>query len=162
MIVKLKANIALALAFCAVLFCSCGTKEELFDSYDSCFVPISSNAASFALTPDTAKLMIRGEKYEYSFANSLKISFSCPVECDSYSWKITHVEDDEILSDKQNNKYSWNTPDISFYITKSDDCVFYQDVKKSEKARSYRLYLVVKMGEHYFYDDAVLIFHALD
>ncbi|MDE5580720.1 MAG: hypothetical protein K2I95_04805 [Treponemataceae bacterium] len=164
MSVKLKAALAAALALCAVLFCSCGTKEELFESYDSCFVEIPNGYASFTLTPDTQSLMLYGEVYEYSFVSGgVMISFSCPVEDAYYDWYITRLEGSEILSDKQKNgEYRWHTQDIAFFITNSDDCVFYKDVRESMKSCSYRIHLWVRVGEQRFYDSAVLAFHALD
>ncbi|MDE7290902.1 MAG: hypothetical protein K2N58_02550 [Treponemataceae bacterium] len=164
--VKLKANSALALALCAVLFCSCGTKEELFESYDSCFVPISSNAASFALTPDTQDLMLR-DAYEISLSDdvpSITLALSCPVECDSYDWKITGAQttDTAALSDTTNNGaykdgvYKWGTRNIAVYITKSDGCIFYRDAKGSGQPCYYRIHLAVKVGDQDFYDSALL------
>lgn len=157
---KLKEKITLALF--AVLFCSCGTKEELFESYDSCFVPIASeeDVASFALTPDTASEMLR-DAYEISLSNevpSITLALSCPVECDSYDWKITgaKVTDTVALSDGRNGVYKWNTRNIAMYITKSDDCIFYHDAKESGKTCYYRIHLAVKVGDQDFYDSALL------
>ncbi|MBD5448424.1 MAG: hypothetical protein HDR32_12010 [Treponema sp.] len=160
MSVKLKVNIAAALALCAVLFCSCGTKEELFESYDSCFVPISSNASSFALTPDTQDLMLR-DAYEISLSDdvpSITLALSCPVECDSYDWKITGAQttDTAALSDTTNGAYKWGTRNIAVYITKSDGCIFYRDAKDSGQPCYYRIHLAVKVGDQDFYDSALL------
>lgn len=159
---KLKVNITLALvlALFAVLFCSCGTKEELFESYDSCFVPVSSNAASFALTPDTQDQMLR-DAYEISLSDnvpSITLALSCPVECDSYDWKITgaQITDTAALSDTKNGTYKWGTRNIAVYITKSDDCIFYHDAKVTGKTCYYRIHLAVKVGNQDFYDSALL------
>lgn len=160
MSMKLKANIALALTLCAVLFCSCGTKEELFDSYDSCFVLRPNGYASFVLTPDTQSLMLR-DAYEVSISNdvpSITLALSCPVECDHYDWKITgaQVFNTDALSDKRNGAYKWNTRNIAVYITKSDDCIFYSDATVTGKTCYYRIHLAVKVGNQDFYDSALL------
>lgn len=160
MSVKLKTALASALALCAVLFCSCGTKEELFDSYDSCFVPIPNGYASFALTPDTQDQMLR-DAYEISLSNkvqSITLALSCPVECDSYDWKITgaQITDTAALSDTKNGTYKWNTRNIAVYITESDDCIFYHDAKVTGKTCYYRIHLAVKVGNQDFYDSALL------
>ena len=175
MSVKLKANSALALAFCAVLFCSCGTKEELFESYDSCFVPIPNGYASFTLTPETQSLMLRDVyrvSFDYNTAEwtrplpvdvpGITLTLSCPAECDSYDWKITRLKDSVILSDNQKpNGYHWNTRNIDIYFPKSDDCIFYKEVKESKKSCSYLIHLEVKVGEQYFYDSAYLVVKEL-
>lgn len=156
----MKLNVKIMLALFAVLFCSCGTKEELFESYDSCFVPVSSNAASFALTPDTQDQMLR-DAYEISLSDnvpSITLALSCPVECDSYDWKITgaQITDTAALSDARNGTYKWGTRNIAVYITKSDDCIFYHDAKESGQACYYRIHLAVKVGDQDFYDSALL------
>lgn len=157
---KVKITLALALALFAVLFCSCGTKEELFESYNSCFVPVFGGATDFALTPDTQEQMLR-DAYEISLSDdvpSITLALSCPVECDSYDWKITGAQDTDTaaLSDAKNGAYKWNTRNIAVYITKSDDCIFYHDAKDSGQACYYRIHLAVKVGDQDFYDSALL------
>lgn len=155
---KVKITLALALALFAVLFCSCGTKEELFESYNSCFVPVSSGTTNFALTPDTQEQMLR-EAYEISLSDdvpSITLALSCPVECDSYDWKITGAQTTAALSDSRNGAYKWNTRNIAMYITKSDDCIFYCNAKESGQSCYYRIHLAVKVGDQDFYDSALL------
>lgn len=173
MSVKLKTALASALALCAVLFCSCGTKEELFDSYDSCFVPIPNGYASFTLTPDTQSLMLP-EVYKESFDYPSGVTFclSCPVECDEYYWFVTpegYAGSETVindlykasLSDGRNGRYYWRTRNVSFYISKSKDCVFFKEAMNSEQSCSYHIYLVVKVGNDVFHDRAVLVIRAL-
>ena len=167
MSVKLKANIALAIALCAVLFCSCSTKEELFESYDSCFVPIPNDSGEFVLTKETQGLLLR-DVYEISLSDkdreegkvlSTTLALSCPVECDKYDWKITGAldTDEEPISDKSNGgKYEWTSRNIAVYINMSDDCIFYRDAKETQKTCYYRIHLAVNVGEEGFYDNALL------
>lgn len=160
MSINIKAKFVLVLALFAVLFCACGTKEELFDSYNSCFVPIASEASPFTLTPETASEMLR-DAYEISLSGevpSITLALSCPVECDRYDWKITGPKetDTAVLSDGKNGAYRWNTRNIAVYITKSDDCIFYRDAKQSAQAHYYRIHLAVKVGDQDFYDSALL------
>lgn len=156
----------LACALCAAVLCSCGTREDLFGSYDSCFVPIGRNSASFVLTPETQGLMIPGESYTFSFAKIAKddgimFSLSCPVECDSYEWKVTRDEKpSEVLSDKTNGTYMWNIRNVGIYIENSEDCIFCTDVAMSNISCWYRIHLSVKVGTQYFYDSATLCIAA--
>ena len=174
MSVKLNTALAAALALCAVLLCSCGTKEELFDSYDSCFVEIPSGYASFTLTPETQGQMLR-DVYTVSFdynttewtrpfpgdVPGITLTLSCPAECDSYDWKITRLKESVILSDTTNGTYKWNTRKIDLYFPKSDGCIFYKEVKEAENSCSYLIHLEVKVGEQYFYDSAYLVVKEL-
>lgn len=157
---SIKLKISFIAFLCIVLFCSCSTKEELFESYNSCFVPISSGYASFTLTPDTQDQMLR-DAYEISLSDdipSITLALSCPVECDSYDWKITGAQttDTAALSDTTNGAYKWGTQDIAVYITKSDGCIFYRDAKDSGQPCYYRIHLAVKVGDQDFYDSALL------
>lgn len=165
MSVKLRTKTSLIIALSAALLCSCGTKEELFDSYNSCFVPLASASSPFTLTPDTQGEMLR-DVYEVSFdyPAGVTLALSCPAECDTYDWKITPLnesQDADALSDGQNGTYRWGTRNVSFYITKSDNCVFYKDVKESGQSCSYRIHLAVTVGNQGFYDSAVLAVRAL-
>lgn len=168
MSVKLKANIAAALAFCAVLFCSCGTKEELFESYDSCFVPISEDySTDFVLTHATEHLLLRDTSYEVSLSDikgteggivlNTTLALSCPVACTSYHWKITGGLNGDTAPIKSGGKtYEWFTRSINVYIDMSDGSVFYGDAKKSRQPCYYRIHLWVNVGEEDFYDSALL------
>ncbi len=173
MSVKLKATIVFTLALSAAMLCSCGTKEELFDSYNSCFVPLPNGYASFVLTRETQSLMLP-EVYKESFDYPAGVTFclSCPVECDSYDWYITPegyagsetVPEDLLkasLVDKNVGTYHWNTRNAAFYISKSSDCVFFKEALNSEQSCSYHIYLVVKVGNDIFHDRAVLVIRAL-
>ena len=170
---SIRQKAALTLALCAVLFCSCGTKEELFESYDSCFVPIPNGYASFTLTRATQNQMLP-EVYKESFDYPSGVTFclSCPVECDEYYWFVTPegytgsetvIEDlyKASLLDTRNGRYYWRTRNVSFYISKSNDCVFFNEAMKSEQSCSYHIYLVVKVGNDIFHDHAVLVIRAL-
>lgn len=174
MSVKLKTALVSALALCAVLFCSCGTKEELFDSYDSCFVPNMIAPDAFKLTRATQSLLLRDvyELESFKFSSGEMFCLSCPVECDEYHWFVTPVgykgsntDIDDLLfaslSDKQNGTYSSNRRDVSFYITKSWDCKFFKEAMSASQSCSYHIYLVVKVGNDIFYDRAVLVIHEL-
>lgn len=174
MSVKLKANIAAALALCAVLFCSCGTKEELFDSYDSCFVSIPEESGDFVLTRATEHLLLRDTSYEVSLTNkdrdggkvlNTTLALSCPVECDKYDWKITRAQttdNNTPLSDNSKNgsngkgTYEWFSRNISVYISMLSNSVFYTDAVESGQSCYYRIHLWVNVGEEEFYDSALL------
>lgn len=173
MSVKLKTALVSALALCAVLFCSCGTKEELFDSYDSCFVLIPNGYASFTLTPETQSLMLPDVyKESFDYPSGVTFCLSCPVECDEYHWFVTREGYDgsetvlsdlykASLSDKRNGEYCWHTRNISFYIAKSSDCIFFEYALDATQACAYRIHLVVKVGNDIFHDQAELVIREL-
>lgn len=143
---------------CAVLFCSCSTREDIFDSYNNCFVHVERDSA-FVLTDANQGGMLR-DAYEISLADvpATTLALSCPAECDSYEWKITRMDDaSEVLSDGQNGTYKWNTQNIGVYISKSDDCMLYREAKQSGQSCSYRIQLSVIVGNRNFYDSALLV-----
>lgn len=73
--------LALVLALSAAVLCSCGTKEDLFDSYNSCFVAVGGNKASFVLTAGTQGEMLR-DVYEISLMDNvpaMTLALSCPA-----------------------------------------------------------------------------------
>lgn len=153
---------ALVLALSTTVICSCGTKEDLFDSYNSCFVAVGGNKASFVLTAGTQDEMLR-DVYEVSLADvpAMTLALSCPAACDSYEWKITSLTDgNTVLSDTQNGTYRGSGQHFSVYIAKSENCLFYRDAKQTGQPCSYRIHLSVKVGTQSFYDSAVLIVHA--
>lgn len=157
-----KSALALVLALSAAVFCSCGTKEDLFDSYNSCFVAVGRDNASFVLTPGTQGEMLR-DVYEVSLADvpAMTLALSCPAACDSYEWKITALTDgNTVLSDTQNGTYRGSGQHFSVYIAKSESCLFYRDAKQTGQPCSYRIHLSVKVGTQSFYDSAVLIVSA--
>lgn len=158
---KQKSALALVLALSAAVICSCGTKEDLFDSYNSCFVAVGRDNASFVLTAGTQGEMLR-DVYEISLADvpATTLALSCPAACDFYEWKITALDGTAALSDTQNGTYKGSGQHFSVYIAKSEDCIFYSDAKQSGKPCSYRIHLSVKVGNQDFYDSAVLIVHA--
>lgn len=153
--------LALVLALSAAVLCSCGTKEDLFDSYNSCFVAVGRDNASFVLTPGTQGEMLR-DVYEISLEDvpATTLALSCPASCDSYEWKITALDGTTALSDTQNGTYKGSGQHFAVYIAKSESCLFYRDAKQSGKPCSYRIHLSVKAGTQDFYDSAVLIVHA--
>lgn len=158
---KLKSALALVLALSAAVICSCGTKEDLFDSYNSCFVAVGWDNASFVLTAGTQGEMLR-DVYEISLADvpATTLALSCPAACDSYEWKITALDGTTALSDTQNGTYKGSGQHFAVYIAKSESCLFYRDAKQSGQSCSYRVHLSVKAGNQDFYDSAVLIVHA--
>lgn len=155
--------LALVLALSAAVLCSCGTKEDLFDSYNSCFVAVGGNKASFVLTAGTQGEMLR-DVYEISLMDNvpaMTLALSCPAACDSYEWKITALSDgNTVLSDTQNGTYKGSGQHFSVYIAKSENCLFYRDAKQTGQPCSYRIHLSVKVGTQSFYDSAVLIVSA--
>ncbi|MDE7392485.1 MAG: hypothetical protein K2M90_08525 [Treponemataceae bacterium] len=164
---SIRQKTALTLALCAVLFCSCGTKEELFESYDSCFVPIPSDSGEFVLTHATEHLLLRDTSYEVSLSDikgteggivlNTTLALSCPVACTSYHWKITGGLNGDTASIKSGEEtYEWFTRSINVYIDMSDGSVFYEDAKKSGQPCYYRIHLWVNVGEEDFYDSALL------
>lgn len=158
---KLKSALALVLALSAAVICSCGTKEDLFDSYNSCFVAVGRDNASFVLTAGTQGEMLR-DVYEISLEDvpATTLALSCPAACDSYEWKITALDGTTALSDTQNGTYRGSGQHFSVYIAKSEGCLFYRDAKQTGQPCSYRIHLSVKVGTQDFYDSAVLIVHA--
>lgn len=148
----------LACALCAAVLCSCGTREDLFDSYDSCFVPIGRNSASFVLTPETQGLMIPGEAYEISLVDvpAVTLSLFCPVECTSYEWKITSLNDGNTVLSDTKHVYKGNQRNFSIYIADYNGYMFFDDLN-SGKDCSYRIHLSVKVGTQSFYDSALLV-----
>lgn len=167
MSVKLKTALVSALALCAVLFCSCGTKEELFDSYDSCFVPNFITPDAFKLTRATQSLLLPDTSYEVSLSDiegaeggvvlNTTLALSCPVACTSYHWKITGGLNGDTAPIKSGRKtYEWFSRNINVYIDMSEGSVFYEDARKSGQPCYYRIHLAVNVGEEDFYDSALL------
>lgn len=142
--------------FC-LFFISCGTREDLINSYNSCFVSITKEKEPSVVSEENQTNLIREDLYELNIYSGISFFLTCPCECDSYKWEITTTNNNEKIFDSTNIPFESDKKSFFCRFNADTSDFFYNEVRKSaNKEKFYRLCVEVTDNQKKYSDSALL------